>query len=172
MKTIFTFFFFFYVGLSSAQSDWLMKPYVFVNDTLYEDLKLPVFIMDSTLYIRTSNGTVLTFPSRDVDYISKRCFYKRIGDAKKSKLAKSGNTIGYMSAYTSFIVLRRVVRDYLIHPIYYANPTGLFLLIPTSLIIKSLITRKLIMKMIVESKGLRKIPRNEPSILLEDIQME
>jgi hypothetical protein len=172
MKTFLSFFFFFYIGFCSAQSDWLMKPYVFVNDTLYEDLKLPVFIMDSTLYIRTSNGTVLTFPSRDVDYISKRCFYKKIGDAKKSRLAKSGNTIGYLSAFTSIVVIRNAVKDYLINPTYYANPTGLFLLIPTSLIIKSLITRKLIMKMIVESKGLRKIPRNEPSILLEDIQME
>jgi hypothetical protein len=171
MKTILTFIFFFHLGFCSAQSDWTFKPYVIVNDTLYEDLKHPVFIMDSTLYIRTSNGTVLTFPSREVDYISKRCFYKRIDDTKKSRLAKSGNTIGFISGFTGLVVLERAISNYLIYQVPYASPWGMVLLVPTTLVLKSLITRKMIMKMIIESKGLRVIPQKEP-ILLKDFQSE
>jgi hypothetical protein len=78
MKTRLIIFCLLSINVVFTQSDWQFKPYVVVNDTIYEDLKLPVFIMDSTLFIRNSEGQVLTFPSRNVDYISKRCFYKRI----------------------------------------------------------------------------------------------
>ena len=78
MKTIFFSLFFCITTVCSSQSDWTIKPYVIVNDTVYEDLKLPVFIMSSVLYIRNAQGVVMTFPSKDVNYISQRCFYDRI----------------------------------------------------------------------------------------------
>ena len=87
----------------NAQSDWHYKPYVIVNDTMNIRVKHPVFIMDSTLYIRSKEGKqVMTFPSKDVNYISKRCFYDRLGEGQKNRLANSSGTSAYIAGTLLF----------------------------------------------------------------------
>ena len=176
MKTILFFCSFFYFSLSFAQSDWLNKPYVIINDTSFFQVKHPVFIMDSTLYIRTVDGTVLTFPSRDVNYISKRCFYQRINTSGKNQLSKSGSTLAYLST-ASFVIgssmIWSEISNFFIHPSYYASVTNLVVgavvfVVPSILMIRNLILRKMRTKMILESKGLKFISTNKPmDILLE-----
>lgn len=150
----------------SAQSDWGYKPYVVVNDTLYENLKHPVFIMDSVLYIRTAEGNVLTFPSRDVDYISKRCFYDRITPQEKNRLSRSVATGYYLNA-VSFIGGSLLVRENIIAYQYYAknlmlnyySPLGAIFgvgfIVPSVIATYNFIQRRRQTKMIIESKGIR-----------------
>lgn len=142
-----------------AQSDWTFKPYVVVNDSMYENVKHPVFIMDSTLFIRTAEGEVLTFPSSEVDYISKRCFYKRINESEKKYLSRSGNTLGFLSLGSFTIGTVILVMD-----VKYSNSTGIanstmlgsaLFIVPSAIIIYKLILRKRVNRMILESKGLK-----------------
>lgn len=142
-----------------AQSDWTFKPYVVVNDSMYENVKHPVFIMDSTLFIRTAEGEVLTFPSSEVDYISKRCFYKRINESEKKYLSRSGNTLGFLSLGSFAIGTVIFVMD-----VKYSNSTGIanstmfgsaLFIVPSAIIIYKLILRKRVNRMILESKGLK-----------------
>jgi hypothetical protein len=163
MKFCLTILFLLSIRVSFAQSDWQFKPYVVVNDTIYEDLKLPVFIMDSTLFIRNSEGQVLTFPSSNVDYISKRCFYKRITKSNRKYLAKSGNTLGYLS-FVQFmggtaIVGNEIVEIWIEHS-YYGSPVALmsgvtFFIVPSVIIVHKLMLRKKMNRMIIESKGMK-----------------
>lgn len=163
MKCYLTILFLLSIRVSYTQSDWQFKPYVVVNDTIYEDLKLPVFIMDSTLFIRNSEGQVLTFPSRNVDYISKRCFYKRITPFRIKHLSKSGNTLGALS-FVQFmggtaIVGNEIVEIWIEHS-YYGSPVALmsgvtFFIVPSVIIVHKLILRKRMNRMIMESKGLK-----------------
>jgi hypothetical protein len=162
MKTRLIIFCLLSINVVFTQSDWQFKPYVVVNDTIYEDLKLPVFIMDSTLFIRNSEGQVLTFPSRNVDYISKRCFYKRITKSKIKYLAKSGNTLGYFAVVNFSIgtgVVGYEVIEMLTDPAYVGSSalfSGLtFCIVPSAIIIHKLMLRKKMNRMIIESKGLK-----------------
>ncbi len=166
MKTLLIMFSLSISGCAFSQSDWIMKPYVVVNDSLYENVKHPVFIMDSTLYIRTAEGVVLTFPSRDVNYISKRCIYDRITPQEQNRLSRSVATGSYLSIAgisggISLIVnnLNRLAY-FKTNPYYYSySPVGLIFgvacIIPSSIAIYHFIQRKRQMKMIIESKGLR-----------------
>ncbi len=165
-KLLLTILFFSFIETSSAQSDWRIKPYVVVNDSLYENVKHPVFIMDSTLYIRTAEGVVLTFPSRDVNYISKRCIYDRITPQEQNRLSRSVATGSYLSIAgisggIALIVnnLNRLAYLKASPYYYYYSPTGLIFgvacIIPSSIAIYHFIQRKRQMKMIIESKGLR-----------------
>lgn len=152
----------------NAQSDWHFKPYVIVNDTMNIRVKHPVFIMDSTLYIRTKEGNeVLTFPTKDINYISKRCFYQRLTEGQKNRLSNSIGTNAYFSGsifVTGAIFTEIGIEDLkwaLKSPLnmkYYA-PTnlvvGFSLMIPTALLIRSMIIKKLRTRMIIESKGIR-----------------
>lgn len=150
----------------SAQSDWQYKPYVVVNDTLYENLKHPVFIMDSVLYIRTAEGVVMTFPSRDVNYISKRCFYDRITPQEKNRLSRSIATGSYLSV-ASFVGGFLLVRKNIISYQYYAKNLmlnyysplgsifGVAFIVPSVIATYNFIQRKRQTKMILESKGIR-----------------
>jgi hypothetical protein len=157
-------------GFAFSQSDWTIKPYVVVNDFLYENVKHPVFIMDSTLYIRTAEGVVLTFPSRDVNYISKRCIYDRITPQEENRLSRSVATGSYLSIAGISGGITLIVNNlnklaymkadpyyYLIYSPY--SPAGLIFgvacIIPSSIAIYHFIQRKRQMKMIIESKGLR-----------------
>ncbi|MFZ9612869.1 MAG: hypothetical protein ACO29Q_06260 [Crocinitomicaceae bacterium] len=144
-----------------AQSDWTFKPYVVVNDSMYENLKHPVFIMDSTLFIRTAEGEVLTFPSSEVDYISKRCFYKRINESEKKYLSRSGNTLGFLSVGGltiggALIGWTQYYLKYgsLTNAIFYVSENTFFIG-TSSIIIYKLILRKRVNRMILESKGLK-----------------
>jgi hypothetical protein len=144
-------------GCAFSQSDWLFKPYVVVNDTLYENVKHPVFIMDSVLYIRTAEGVVMTFPSRDVNYISKRCLYDRITPREKNRLSRSVATGSILSLAGIFGGTISIVID--LQELSYAS-AGSFLfavalIIPSSFVIYHFIQRKRQTKMIIESKGLR-----------------
>lgn len=163
MKFCLTILFLLSIRVSFTQSDWQFKPYVVVNDTIYEDLKLPVFIMDSTLFIRNSEGQVLTFPSRNVDYISKRCFYKRITKSNRKYLAKSGNSLGYFSAVSMFIgtvIVHNEIVEIWIEQSYFGSPVALmsgvtFFIVPSVIMVHKLILRKKMNRMIMESKGLK-----------------
>lgn len=166
MKTFIYFLCFFTYGTAFSQSDWLNKPYVIVNDTSYIWVKHPVFIMDSTLYIRTLEGTVLTFPSRDVNYISKRCMYDRITLEEKNRLGKSVATASYLSAASIVGGLALIRSNYISYQYYLANlslqyysPLGMIFgvgfIVPSSIAIYHFIQRKRQSKMILESKGLR-----------------
>ena len=144
-------------GCAFSQSDWLIKPYVVVNDTLYENVKHPVFIMDSVLYIRTAEGVVMTFPSRDVNYISKRCLYDRITPREKNRLSRSVATGSILSLAGILGGTISIVID--LQELSYAS-AGSFLfavalIIPSSFVIYHFIQRKRQTKMIIESKGLR-----------------
>ena len=133
-----------------------------VNDIVNEDLKLPVFIIDSNLFIRNSEGQVLTFSSRNVDYISKRCFYKWITQSNRKHLAKSGNSIGCFS-HVHFSIETGVVGyeviEMLTDPAYlgssalFSGPT--FCIVPSAIIIHKMMLRKKMNRMIIESKDLR-----------------
>lgn len=154
-------------GFAFSQSDWIIKPYVVVNDSLYENVKHPVFIMDSILYIRTAEGVVLTFPSRDVNYISKRCIYDRITPQEQNRLSRSVATGSYLSIAGISGGIALIVNNlnklaYInANPYYYSpySPVGLIFgvacIIPSSIAIYHFIQRKRQMKMIIESKGLR-----------------
>ena len=154
-------------GFAFSQSDWTIKPYVVVNDSLYENVKHPVFIMDSTLYIRTAEGVVLTFPSRDVNYISKRCIYDRITPQEQNRLSRSVATGSYLSIAGISGGIALIVNNlnelaYINANSYYYysySPAGLIFgvayIIPSSIAIYHFIQRKRQMKMIIESKGLR-----------------
>jgi hypothetical protein len=154
-------------GFAFSQSDWTIKPYVVVNDFLYENVKHPVFIMDSTLYIRTAEGVVLTFPSRDVNYISKRCMYDRITPQEQNRLSRSVATGSYLSIAGISGGITLIVNNlnklaYMKANSYYYysySPAGLIVgvacIIPSSIAIFHFIQRKRQMKMIIESKGLR-----------------
>lgn len=152
-------------GCAFSQSDWLIKPYVVVNDTLYENVKHPVFIMDSVLYIRTAEGVVMTFPSRDVNYISKRCFYDRITPREKNRLSRSVATGSILSLAgilggTVLIVNNLEQLTYATTTSFYSySPVALFFgvgfIIPSTIAIYNYIQRKRQTKMIIESKGLR-----------------
>ena len=152
-------------GCAFSQSDWLFKPYVVVNDTLYENVKHPVFIMDSVLYIRTAEGVVMTFPSRDVNYISKRCFYDRITPQEKNRLSRSVATGSILSLAgilggTVLIVNNLEQLTYATTTSFYSySPVALFFgvgfIIPSTIAIYNYIQRKRQTKMIIESKGLR-----------------
>ncbi|MEI8117408.1 MAG: hypothetical protein WCH03_07700 [Flavobacteriia bacterium] len=153
-------------GFAFSQFDWTIKPYVVVNDSLYENVKHPVFIMDSTLYIRTAEGVVLTFPSRDVNYISKRCIYDRITPQEQNRLSRSVATGSYLSLAGISGGIALIVNNlnklaYInANPYYYYySPAGLIFgvayIIPSSIAIYHFIQRKRQMKMIIESKGLR-----------------
>ncbi len=167
MKTLLIMFSLSISGCAFSQSDWIMKPYVVVNDSLYENVKHPVFIMDSTLYIRTAEGVVLTFPSRDVNYISKRCIYDRITPQEQNRLSRSVATGSYLSIAGISGGIALIVNNlnqlaYLKANSYYYyaySPVGLIFgvacIIPSSIAIYHFIQRKRQMKMIVESKGLR-----------------
>jgi len=143
-----------------AQSDWKSKPYVLVNDTNYIQVKHPVFIMDSTLYIRTKTGReVLTFPTKDINYISKRCFYQRLTEGQKNRLSNSLGANAYFSG--SLFTVGAIITGIGItevFPTYYGSEiliTGLSIVIPTALLIRSMILKKLRNRMIIESKGIR-----------------
>ena len=152
-------------GCAFSQSDWLIKPYVVVNDTLYENVKLPVFIMDSVLYIRTAEGVVMTFPSRDVNYISKRCFYDRITPQEKNRLSRSVATGSILSLAgifggTVLIINNLEQLTYATTSSFYSySPVGLFFgvgfIIPSTIAVYNYVQRKRQTKMIIESKGLR-----------------
>ena len=152
-------------GCAFSQSDWLFKPYVVVNDTLYENVKHPVFIMDSVLYIRTAEGVVMTFPSRDVNYISKRCLYDRITPREKNRLSRSVATGSILSLAgilggTVLIVNNLEQLTYATTTSFYSySPVALFFgvgfIIPSTIAIYNYIQRKRQTKMIIESKGLR-----------------
>lgn len=159
-----------FAGMLQAQSDWTFKPYVIVNDTLYENLKLPVFIMDSTLYIQTKEGKVLTFPSRDVNYISKRCLYDRVTPKQKNRLSRSIATSTYFNSAvmvsglallrSSFIEIQYIIAhggNQFIYTIVGVG-FGLGLVISSAYTIYKFIQRKRETKMILISKGLHFIP--------------
>jgi len=162
-------------GFAFSQSDWTIKPYVVVNDSLYENVKHPVFIMDSILYIRTAEGVVLTFPSRDVNYISKRCIYDRITPQEKNRLSRSVATGSYLSIAGISGGIALIVNNlnelaYINANSYYYyyysySPAGLIFgvacIIPSSIAIYHFIQRKRQMKMIIESKGLRFISKEK-----------
>ncbi|MEY4659614.1 MAG: hypothetical protein RJB36_1380 [Bacteroidota bacterium] len=145
-----------------AQSDWTFKPYVVVNDSMYENLKHPVFIMDSTLFIRTAEGEVLTFPSSEVDYISKRCFYKRIEEREKEHLSRSGNTLVYFSL-VSLPIGTYLTQTSISYWKYYGTTKSLtkfltgtvIFIIPATITLHQLILHKRVNRMILESKGLK-----------------
>jgi hypothetical protein len=135
---------------------------VVVNDIVNEDLKLPVFIIDSTLFIRNSEGQVLAFPSGNVDYIGKRWFYKWITKSNRKHLAKSGNSIGCFSHVNFSIetgVLDYEVIEMLTDPAYVGSSalfSGVTLYIVLSaIIIHKLMLRKKMNLMNMESKGLK-----------------
>lgn len=168
MKTILIMFSLSISGCAFSQSDWILKPYVVVNDSLYENVKHPVFIMDSTLYIRTAEGVVLTFPSRDVNYISKRCIYDRITPQEQNRLSRSVATGSYLSIAGISGGIALIVNNlnqlayFKANSYYYYyaySPVGLIFgvacIIPSSIAIYHFIQRKRQMKMIIESKGLR-----------------
>ena len=165
MKTLFFMLSLSMSGCAFSQSDWLFKPYVVVNDTLYENVKHPVFIMDSVLYIRTAEGVVMTFPSRDVNYISKRCFYDRITPQEKNRLSRSVATGSLLSLAgilggTVLIVNNLEQLTYATTTSFYSySPVALFFgvgfIIPSTIAIYNYIQRKRQTKMIIESKGLR-----------------
>lgn len=173
MKTFFFSLFISITAVCSAQSDWQFKPYVIVNDTLYEHLKLPVFIMDSVLYIRNSEGVVMTFPSRDVNYISKRCFYDRITRQEKNRLSRSIATGTYVSVASIAGGIVSIYKNYQWYQ-YYSNYSilqyyslarlifGAALIVPSTIAIYNYIQRKRQTKMILEAKGLRFIPKDTP----------
>jgi hypothetical protein len=165
MKTIFFVISLIICGFGFSQSDWTIKPYVVVNDTLYENLKLPVFIMDSVLYIRNEQGVVLTFPSRDVNYISKRCFYDRIKPQEQNRLSRSvatGTVLSIAGLITGSVLivnnLERLV-IFVANNNYAYSPVGLVFgvafIVPSSVAIFNYIQRKRQTKMILEAKGLR-----------------
>jgi hypothetical protein len=151
-----------------AQSDWKSKPYVLVNDTNYIQVKHPVFIMDSTLYIRTKTGReVLTFPTKDINYISKRCFYQRLTEGQKNRLSNSLGANAYFSGTlfsVGVIFLGVGINEYIWYSqnSYWAefySPAnliaGVSIIIPAALLIRSMILKKLRNRMIIESKGIR-----------------
>jgi hypothetical protein len=163
---------FFIVFLSNngwvfSQSDWALKPYVIVNDSLYIEVKHPVFIMDSTLYVRTKDSNqVLTFPTKDINYISKRCFYHRLSEGQQNRLSNSINTNAYLSS--CMVITGSVFSVMGIEELIYflKNPgvqtyygtyliTGLTFIVPATLLIRSMVLKKLRTRMILESKGLR-----------------
>ena len=77
---------------------------VVVNDIINEDLKLPVFMMNAILFLSEfRRGKCWYLPKRNVDSMSKRCFYKRITKSKKKYLAKSRNSLGYFSSVSMII---------------------------------------------------------------------
>lgn len=173
MKLLITALFISILHSFSAQSDWRFKPYVVVNDTFYENLKHPVFIMDSVLYIRTAEGVVLTFPSRDVNYISKRCFYDRVTPKEKNRLSRSIATSSYLSGIAfvgGILLLRENIISYQFYAkhsiLYYYSPLGAIFgvgfVVPSVIAMYHLIQRKRQTKMILESKGLRFISSEEP----------
>jgi hypothetical protein len=155
-------------GMGHAQSDWTVKPFVIVNDSVYENVYHPVFIMDSTLYFRTSEGVVKTFPSRDVNYISKRCFYDRITPKEKNQLSRSitmTTMLGLGSLTGAIFAIRNNYLDYqsfIVHKVGTYSPGELFfgvgLMATSAVIIYRNIHRKRITKMIIESKGFKFIP--------------
>lgn len=170
-KLLLTILFFSIIQTSFAQSDWKFKPYVVVNDTIYENLKLPVFIMDSVLYIRTQEGVVKTFPSYKVDYISKRCFYDRITPLEKNRLSRSIATGTYVSVASIAGGIAAIYSNYQTYLYYsknmflqYYSPAGLIfgvaLIVPSTIAIYNYIQRKRQTKMILEAKGLRFIPKD------------
>jgi|GEM_PF-1674901 len=165
-RGFFLLFIFFLSGVK-AQSDWRYKPYVIVNDTMIIQVKHPVFIMDSTLYIRSKEGKhVMTFPSKDVNYISKRCFYDRLGEGQKNRLANSSGTSAYIAGtllFTGSIFLGIGIDDLLYYlqtpgaQSFYGSSlfTGFIMVVPAALMIRSMIIKKLRTRMIIESKGIR-----------------
>ena len=168
-----TIFFFSFIETSSAQSDWRIKPYVVVNDSLYENVKHPVFIMDSVLYIRTQEGEVKTFPSYEVDYISKRCFYDRITPMEKNRLSRSIATGSYLSVAAIIGGIAAIYYDYQTYLYYSKNMNlqyysagglicGVALIVPSTIAIYHFIQRKRQTKMILEAKGLRFISNETP----------
>jgi hypothetical protein len=170
MKTFFVSLFLSIATVCSSQSDWTIKPYVVVNDTVYEHLKLPVFIMDSVLYIRNSEGVVMTFPSWDVNYISKRCFYDRITEKEKNRLSRSVATGSYLSVATIAGGIAAIYDNYQAYLYYSKNMIlqyysagglvfGVALIVPSTVAIYNFIQRKRQTKMIIESKGLRLIDK-------------
>lgn len=152
-------------GCAFSQSDWIIKPYVVVNDSLYEDVKHPVFVMDSVLYIRTAEGVVMTFPSRDVNYISKRCFYDRITPPEQNRLSRSvatGSVLSFVGFYGGTVLIVTNLEKLSIaaaNSFYSYSPVGLIfgvgLIISPAIAIYHYIQRKRQTKMIIESKGLR-----------------
>lgn len=165
MKTLLFMFSLSISGCAFSQSDWKFKPYVVVNDTVYENLKLPVFIMDSVLYIRTQEGVVMTFPSYEVNYISKRCFYDRITPQEQNRLSRSvatGSIISLAGIFggTVLIVNNLEQLAYATTSSFYSySPAGLFFgvgfVVPSAIAIYNYIQRKRQTKMILEAKGLR-----------------
>lgn len=179
MKALLILFFLLLSTDFSAQSDWRYKPYVIVNDTNFINVKHPVFIMDSTLYIRSKEtGEVLTFPTRDINYISKRCFYQRLGQGRQNRLSNSIATNGYFTGsilLTGSIFLWIGIDD-LIY--FVSNPwaqsfysrnliAGFLFVIPAVLLIRSMILKKMRTRMIIESKGI-KLAHSIPSSPVSD----
>ena len=172
-KLLLTIIFFSFIKTSSAQSDWRIKPYVVVNDSLYENVKHPVFIMDSVLYIRTQEGEVKTFPSYEVDYISKRCFYDYITPMEKNRLSRSIATGSYLSVAAITGGIAAIYYDYQTYLYYSKNMNlqyysagglvcGVALIVPSTIAIYHFIQRKRQTKMILEAKGLRFISNETP----------
>lgn len=172
-KLLLTILFFSIIQTSFAQSDWKFKPYVVVSDTMYENLQLPVFIMDSVLYIRTQDGVVRTFPTHKVDYISKRCFYDRITPLEKNRLSRSIATGSYLSVigiaggitaiYNNYINYKYYAKNFILQ---YYSPGGIIfgaaMIVPSTIAIYNYIQRKRQTKMILEAKGLRFISKETP----------
>lgn len=161
-------------GCAFSQSDWINKPYVVVKDSLYENVKHPVFIMDSVLYIRTAEGVVMTFPSRDVNYISKRCFYDRITPKEKNRLSRSvatGSVLSFVGFYGGTVLIVTNLEKLSIaaaNSFNFYSPVGLIFgvgfIVPSSIAVYNFIQRKRQSKMIIESKGLRFISNDTPKL--------
>jgi hypothetical protein len=184
MKSILVFLSFLFVTVLHAQADLSSKPHVIVNDTLTIVVKHPVFIVDSTLYVRSAEtNKVLTFSTKDVNFISENCFYHRLSEGQKNHLTKSNAAKAFVTVvllsssvvftsigivYLELASIFQVVK-YFYTPIFLIAGVGCA--IPAALLIRSMIIHKRMSRMYKESKGIRltQSPGNENNMESVDL---